>query len=74
MDNAEELLDLDELLEQMKEKMSRYDLSDEYLNTHSCSTRNEIGIGEYHYGISTVPCSWVYPYLKELKEKRDNNG
>lgn len=68
------MIELEELLDEMETKMNRYDLSDQYLKAHSCSTRNEIGIREYHYGIATVPCSWVYPYLKELKEMRNKFG
>lgn len=64
-------MELKELLNEMKEKMNNKDLSDHYLSEHNCSTRDEIGIGEYYYGITMLPCSWVYPYLKELKELKD---
>ena len=33
-----------------------------------CSTRYDIGIGEYSYGITMIPCEWVLPYLKQLQE------
>ena len=66
--------ELEALLEEIKSKMNRYDLSDEYLSTHFQSTRSEIGIGEYSYGITMIPCEWIYPYLKELKELRDKNA
>ena len=61
-------MELHELLNEMKEKMRNRDLSDEYLREHDCSTRNEIGIGEYSYGITMIPCSWIYPYLEELRQ------
>lgn len=58
---------LEKLLEEMEEKMNNKDLSDDYLLENNCSTRDRIGIGEYSYGIVMVPCSWVYPYLEELR-------
>lgn len=58
---------LEELLSEMEEKMDNRDLSDEYLREYNCSTRQEIGIGEYAYGITMIPCKWVYPYLEELR-------
>ena len=58
---------LEELLNEMEERMNNRDLSDEYLSNNGNSTREEIGIGEYNYGITMVPCSWVYPYLEELR-------
>lgn len=61
---------LDELLEKMEEKMNNRDLSDDYLEEIRSSTREDIGIGEYQYGITMVPCSWVYPYLEELRRLR----
>jgi hypothetical protein len=54
------------MLEEMEAKMSSRDLSDDYLEEHKNSTREEIGIGEYAYGITMIPCSWVYPYLVKL--------
>ena len=59
---------LEEMLNEMKEKMRNRDLSDDYLRENNCSTRDEIGIGEYSYGITMVPCKWVYPYLEELRK------
>lgn len=60
-------MELDELIEEMDIKMRARDLSDEYLEFHNAQTREEIGIGEYAYGITMVPCEWVFPYLKKLK-------
>ena len=54
---------LKKLLKEMKEAMSRYDLSDDYLKAHHAETRK---IGEFSYGIASVPCDWVYPYLHAL--------
>lgn len=61
---------LDELLKEMEEKMNNRDLSDDYLEEINSSTREKIRIGEYQYGITMVPCSWVYPYLEELRRLR----
>lgn len=61
---------LEELLKEMEEKMNNRDLSDKYLEENNFSTRDEIGISEYAYGISMIPCSWVYPYLEELRRLR----
>lgn len=60
-------MNLDDLLNEMSEKMRNRDLSDEYLREHNNSTRDEIGIGEYAYGITMIPCEWVYEYLSEYK-------
>lgn len=53
------------LLEEMENAMDRYDLSDDFLEARGCGTRT---IGEFQYGVSSVPCDWVYPYLKALSE------
>ena len=76
-------MNLDDLLKEMKEKMQKKDLSDEYLEKNGNTTRTEIGIGEYSYGITTIPCEWVYDFLldykrvlkenEELKNKLDNS-
>ena len=63
-----EEMELNKILEQMKSKMNNRDLSDEYLKQNGNSTRREIGIGEYAYGITMIPCSWVYPYLKNIEQ------
>lgn len=60
--------DLNKFIEIMEEKISRFDLSDDFLLDHSEATRYDVGIGEYIYGITMVPCEWVLPYLKELRE------
>lgn len=49
------------------------ELSDEYLASKGCSAREEVGIGEYPYGIVMCPISWVLPYLEELNELRSKN-
>lgn len=54
---------LHKMLKEMEANMNRYDLSDDYLVAHGNSARQ---IGEFVYGISMVPCDWVYPYLKAL--------
>lgn len=60
-------MNLDDLLNEMSEKIRNRDLSDEYLREHNNSTREEIGIGEYAYGITMIPCEWVYEYLSDYK-------
>lgn len=67
-------MELDELIKEMKEKMRNRDLSDSYLSNCGCSTREDVGIGEYSYGITMVPCDWVYKYLVELQELKTRVG
>lgn len=66
-------MNLDDLLNEMSEKMRNRDLSDEYLREHDNSTREEIGIGEYAYGITMIPCKWVYEYLSDYKRVLKEN-
>lgn len=62
----EKINELDSLILQIEEYSKRKSLSDTYLREHECNTREDIGIGEYAYGIVLVPEDWVLPYLKEL--------
>lgn len=57
----------------MSEKIRNRDLSDEYLREHNNSTREEIGIGKYAYGITMIPCKWVYEYLSDYKRVLKEN-
>lgn len=66
-------MNLDDLLNEMSEKIRNRDLSDEYLREHNNSTREEIGIGEYAYGITMIPCEWVYEYLSDYKRVLEIN-
>ena len=66
-------MNLDDLLNEMSEKMRNRDLSDEYLREHNNSTREEIGIGEYAYGITMIPCEWIYKYLSDYKRVLKEN-
>lgn len=66
-------MNLDDLLKEMKEKMQKKDLSDEYLGKNGNTTRTEIGIGEYSYGITTIPCEWVYDFLSNYKRVLKEN-
>lgn len=62
--------DLEALIQEMDEK-GRRELSDEFLReTGRGPTREEYSIGEYSYGIVTVPIAWVYPFLQELLKRR----
>ena len=63
----EKINDLDNLIFQIEEHSKARSLSDEYLKAHERNTREDIGIGEYAYGIILVPEDWVLPYLKELR-------
>lgn len=62
----EKINELDSLILQIEEHRKHRSLSDTYLREHECNTREDIGIGEYAYGIVLVPEDWVLPYLKEL--------
>ena len=66
-------MNLDDLLNEMSEKIKNRDLSDEYLREHNNSTREEIGIEEYAYGITMIPCEWVYEYLSYYKRVLKEN-
>lgn len=66
-------MNLDDLLNEMSEKIKNRDLSDEYLREHNNSTREEIGIEEYAYGITMIPCEWVYEYLSDYKRVLKEN-
>ena len=66
-------MNLDDLLKEMKEKMQSRDLSDKYLEENGKMTRTEMGIGEYGYGITTVPCEWVYDFLSDYKRVLKEN-
>lgn len=58
--------ELKDLIAEIKAKEENRGLSDEYLKEHNMSTREEIGIGEYAYGIIMIPEEFVLPYLEEL--------
>ena len=64
-------MSLKELVEEMKRAMDRYDLSDEYLVEHGSETGR---IGEFQYGVSSVPCAWVYKYLHALANDKRLSG
>lgn len=67
----DETMELDEMIEKMEKAMNKRDLSDEYLKSVGSETREYYAFGENHYGITTIPCSMVYPYLVELKKMKD---
>lgn len=66
-------MNLDDLLKEMKEKMQSRDLSDKYLEENGKMTRTEMGIGEYSYGITTIPCEWIYNFLSDYKRVLKEN-
>lgn len=78
----EKINELDSLILQIEENAKAKSLSDRYLEEHNHNTREELGIGEYVYGIVLVPEDWVLPYLKELsniwekelEKKQENKG
>lgn len=45
-------MDLDNLVDLIEIKSKSRSLSDEFLQGHGCSTRDEVGIGEYSYRYS----------------------
>lgn len=57
---------LRQLIEAIESKSQSKSLSDGWLEEHGHGTREDVGIGEYAYGIVMVPEDWVLPYLKEL--------
>ena len=62
---------LDTLIKKIEDAEKARSLSDDYLLENGHSTREEVGIGEYSYGIIMVPEEWVLPYLKEYKKLLD---
>ena len=62
----EKINELDSLISEIEEYSRAKSLSDTYLREYGRDTREDIGIGEYAYGIVLVPEDWVLPYLKEL--------
>lgn len=64
--------ELDSLIFQIEENAKNRSLSDRYLKKHEFNTREDIGVGEYAYGIVLVPEYWVLPYLKELSNIWEN--
>ena len=62
---------LNDLIEQIEQANKRYSLSDQYLEENNHLTRDEIGIGEMSYGIVMIPVDWILPYLKQLKDLKE---
>ena len=62
---------LNDLIEQIEQANKRYNLSDQYLEENNHLTRDEIGIGEMSYGIVMIPVDWILPYLKQLKDLKE---
>lgn len=62
---------LNDLIEQIEQANKRYSLSDQYLEENNHLTRDEVGIGEMSYGIVTIPVDCVLPYLKQLKDLKE---
>lgn len=55
------------LIETIESEIKRKRLSDGWLRAYGHNTREDVGIGEYAYGIVMVPEDWVLPYLKQLR-------
>ena len=67
--------DLKELVKEMQEVSDRRDLTDKYLaETGRGPTREQTGMGDYAYGITFVPISWVLPHLERLMEIESREG
>lgn len=62
---------LNQLIEEIENKERAKGLSYSYLSEHGYMTRNDVGVGEYSYGIIMIPTDWVLPYLKELRDIYD---
>ena len=62
------------LIEAIESKANSKSLSDGWLREHENSTREDVGIGEYAYGIVMVPEDWVLPYLKEFYRRLTDIG
>ena len=62
---------LNDLIEQIEQANKRYSLSDQYLEENNHLTRDEIGIGEMSYGIVMIPVDWILPYLKQLRDLKE---
>lgn len=54
------------LFDEMEEQYCSRALTDEYLKEHGHETAEEYGIGEYGYGIVTVPVKFVLPYFEVI--------
>lgn len=65
-------MELDDLLKEMETEMLA-DFSDSYLAEKGFETRADIGIGEYVFGITMMPCDWVYNYLLDYKRVLKEN-
>lgn len=63
---------LKEMLKNMDTVMNNRDLSDDYLAKHGNMTREDAAYGDWSYGITMVPCSWVYPYLEVIVDLKDS--
>ena len=59
------------LIDEIEQADKRYSLSDEYLKEENHLTRDEVGIGEMSYGIVMIPVDWILPYLKQLKDLKE---
>ena len=64
-------MNLHELIVTIEECMERNELSDEYLDKTGNMTHDEYGIGEYGYGIVTIPCQFVIEHLKRLEQMQN---
>lgn len=62
------------LIEAIESKANSKSFSDGWLREHGNSTREDVGIGEYAYGIVMVPEDWVLPYLKEFYRRLTDIG
>ena len=63
------------LFEETQETYCSRALSDNYLKEHGHQTAEEYGIGEYGYGIVTVPVVFILPFLEVInKVFYENSG
>lgn len=72
MESSKQISDmhLSELINVIEEKNNKRSLSDDFLESRGSATRDQIGIGEYSYGIIMIPVDFVLHYLEELQSLR----
>lgn len=63
----------EELYDEMETQHCERALSEKYLKENGHQTAEEYGIGEYGYGIVTVPTRFVLPYFEAINNILDED-
>lgn len=66
-------MSLSELIDIINEKNNKRALGDDFLESRGSATREQVGIGEYSYGIVTIPVDFILPYLEELQSIKEKS-